>query len=186
MQFKTTRRPISVVAPELVRVSELWPGRRLPVMVAPEADGVDLAAWLCASRGEVDALMTRHGGLLFRGFDVRTAADFSQVVESYSTDLLEYTERSTPRSKVGSFLYTSTEYPADQTIPLHNENSYAHTWPQHIWFFCERAADAGGETSIGGSREVFRLLDAGLRERLTERQVTYVRNYRTGLGLSWQ
>ena len=186
MRFTAARRPISVVEPDLVRISELWPHRRLPVQVTPEVEGVDLAEWLSVCAADIEPLLVQHGGVLFRGFDVRTGVDFARVVRSFSTELIEYKERSTPRSAVGSFVYTSTEYPADQAIPLHNENSYSHTWPQQIWFFCERAAEAGGETSIADSREVFRLLDAGLRERFSDRRVSYVRNYSASLGLSWQ
>jgi alpha-ketoglutarate-dependent taurine dioxygenase len=186
MFSKTARHPIRVDDPGSVRVSEIWPGRRLPVQVSPEFDGVDLAQWLCERRSAIEDLMRRHGGLLFRGFDVRMPDDFQRAVKSYSIELVEYTERSTPRSRVGSFLYTSTEYPADQVIPLHNENAYSHTWPQHIWFFCERCADSGGETSIADSREVYQILDSGLRKRFEQRGIRYVRNYSPGLGLGWQ
>lgn len=186
MNFTTTRRPIEITDPELVRVSAIWPKRHLPVLILPEVDGVDLAVWIAAHRPQVDTIVARHGGVLFRGFDVRSAADFAQVVSSFSTELIDYTERSTPRSKVSAFLYTSTEYPADQVIPLHNENSYSHTWPLNIWFFCEQPAVAGGETSIADSRDVFALLDAGLRDRFLQRGVAYVRNYSASLGLSWQ
>ena len=49
-----TPRPISVVKPELVRISEIWPQRRLPVLVEPEVGGVNLAGWLSAHGAEVD------------------------------------------------------------------------------------------------------------------------------------
>lgn len=186
MRLSASRHPINVVDPDLVHIAELWPGRRLPMLVTPHFEGVDLAGWLAEHRAEVELIVLRFGGLLFRGFDVRTAADFTKVVNSFSTEPIEYTERSTPRSQVSSFVYTSTEYPADQVIPLHNENSYSHTWPEHLWFFCERSADSGGETSIADSREVFRLIDPAVRDRFIDRRITYVRNYAPSLGLSWQ
>ncbi len=186
MRFQAPRRPVNVVDPDLVRISELWPNRRLPVLVTPQVEGVDLPGWLILHSDEVDLLLHGHGGVLFRGFDVRTAADFASVVTSFSTELVQYTERSTPRSEVGSFVYTSTEYPADQVIPLHNENSYSHTWPQHLWFFCERRAESGGETSIADSREVFHRIDPEIRQRFVDRKITYIRNYAPSLGLTWQ
>lgn len=186
MYLKPTRRPISAADADLVRVSALRPDRQLPALVIPEFDGVDLAAWMTGERARIEDLMLRHGGLLFRGFGVRTPAVFQQVVSAFCPETIEYTERSTPRTKVSDFLYTSTEYPPDQTIPLHNENSYSHTWPRYIWFFCERAAERGGETSIADSRHVFQLLDPALRQRFAQRKVTYVRNYSPHLGLSWQ
>lgn len=50
-----------------------------------------------------------------------------------SGDLLEYRERSSPRTHVEHNIYTSTEYPAHHPIFLHNENSYAHTWPLNLF-----------------------------------------------------
>lgn len=64
---------------------------------------------------------------------------------------LEYTYRLTPRTKLGGKIYTATEYPADQFIPLHNENAYAETWTQKIMFFCVIQEKTGGETPIADS-----------------------------------
>lgn len=186
MYLGTRRRPLDVAAPVRVRVSDLWPGRDLPALVAAESGRVDLPDWLAAHRDEVETQLRRRGGLLLRGFDVRGAEDFRRAATAFSGALLEYKERSTPRSQVAAYLYTSTEYPADQVIPLHNENSYSHTWPRHIWFFCETCAERGGETSIADSREVFRRLDPALRDRFARRGVMYVRSYGPNLGLSWQ
>jgi alpha-ketoglutarate-dependent taurine dioxygenase len=186
MYLGTRRRPLDVAAPVLATVSDQWPRRNLPALVTVQAEGVDLPAWLAANRAEAEALVLRRGGLLLRGFDVRGAEDFRRAALAFSGALLEYKERSTPRSQVADYLYTSTEYPADQVIPLHNENSYSHTWPRHVWFFCETCAERGGETSIADSREVFRRLDPGLRERFGRRGVMSVRSYGPSLGLSWQ
>jgi hypothetical protein len=110
---------------------------------------------------------------------------FESVATSLTPELLDYTERSTPRTKVSGKIYTSTNYPADQPIQLHNENSYSHVWPMKIWFCCLEPG-VNGETPIADSREVFNLLDPGLREEFIRRQVRYLRNYRAGLGLTWE
>jgi len=52
---------------------------------------------------------------------VNGAAEFEQFIQAISGELIEYSYRSTPRSQVSGNIYTSTEYPADQSIPLHNE-----------------------------------------------------------------
>lgn len=53
-----------------------------------------------------------------------------------------------PRTKVGGNLYTSTEYPPEFTISMHNEMSYAHRWPARLVFFCEIAPAGGGATPM--------------------------------------
>jgi alpha-ketoglutarate-dependent taurine dioxygenase len=97
-----------------------------------------------------------------------------------------YDERSTPRREVEGKVYTSTEYPADQHIPMHNELSYASHWPQKIWFFCLEPPEEGGATPIADSRLVYRSIAPVVRQRFAEKGVMYVRNFGHGLGLSWQ
>ena len=60
--------------------------------------------------------------------------------QGFGHELLAYEFGSTPRSAVQSGVYTSTEYPAHQHIPLHNEQAYTREWPMRIWFHCVTAA----------------------------------------------
>ena len=96
--------------------------------------------------------------------------------------------RSAPRRarKWAARIYTSTEYPAHQHIALHNEFSYAYTWPLRIAFFALKPADEGGETPIADSRKVYASVAPDVRGRFAARGVMYVRNYGTGVDLSWQ
>lgn len=105
---------------------------------------------------------------------------------SFGDPLLSYEFGSTPRSKVEQGVYTSTEYPAHQWIPLHNEQAYTRQWPMRIWFYCQTAASEGGETPIADSREVYRRLDPAIRQRFINKELMYVRNYGNGLDVPWQ
>jgi len=107
-------------------------------------------------------------------------------MQEVTTNLLEYTYRSSPRTQVKGNIYTSTEYPADQSIPFHNEMSYTRTWPLKIAFCALQVSTTGGETPISDSRRVYQLLDPAIRERFERLGVMYVRNYSPGLDLPWQ
>jgi alpha-ketoglutarate-dependent taurine dioxygenase len=155
------------------------------IIPAPDS-APDLTAYLDAHRESVNEMLCGAGAVLFRGFAVRTPADFQAAVRSSSQTLLSYTYRSTPRTEEISGVYTSTEYPPAEEIPLHNENSYARAWPPLIWFFCQQPAAAGGATPIADSREVTSRLDPALVRRFAELGVMYVRNYRKGADLPWQ
>jgi len=170
----------------LIKTEYLHPGRTLPLVVQPAVDGLNLVAWAASNREFIEKHLLRYGGILFRNFNGQSIAEFEQFTRTISGDLLEYTYRSTPRTRVEGRIYTSTEYPADQAIPLHNENAYASTWPMKIWFFSVAVAQKGGETPIADSRKVFARIDPAIRKRFGEKKVMYVRNYRTGLDLSWQ
>jgi alpha-ketoglutarate-dependent taurine dioxygenase len=171
---------------QLVRIGQLSPGQDLPLLVEAAAKSADLREWRSANAALIDEALRTRGGVLFRGFTVAGPDEFARFVQDISPELLEYKERSTPRTEVGGRIYTSTEYPADQEIALHNEFSYSYTWPMRIAFYCESAPSEGGETPIADSRRVLALLDHAVRDRFVDRQVMYVRNYGTGIDLSWQ
>ncbi|MBI6853245.1 TauD/TfdA family dioxygenase [Pseudomonas cichorii] len=134
----------------------------------------------------VEAELPRAGGVLFRGFAFEGEADFEAFACSFGHELLTYDYASTPRTKLNNRVYTSTEYPAHQVIPLHNEQSYSLNWPMKIWFHCVQASQVGGETPIADSREVYRQLDPVIRQRFADKRLMYVRNYGNGLDLPWQ
>lgn len=153
---------------ELVSVSHRW--HSVISVVAPTAPSVDLVHWVGTNRSRVEALLGERGAVLFRGFPVSDAEDFHAVVKSWSPELLNYTYGSTPRSRADvAGVYTSTEYPADQTIPQHNEMAYARIWPTHLWFYCHRAAVAGGATPLADSRRVAARLDRSLLDEFARR-----------------
>jgi alpha-ketoglutarate-dependent taurine dioxygenase len=164
--------------------SYLAPDTRLPVVVSP-TEKHSLAEY-----GDVvEHMVSRHlltvGGLLFRGFPIESTADFETLVKMITPDLASYEFGSTPRSQVHNQIYTSTEYPPHQHIPLHNEQAYTTEWPMKIWFYCAQASPEGGYTPIADSREVYRHIPIHIRERFIEKGVMYVRNYGNGLDVPW-
>lgn len=179
------RRAISISKDNLVKSAFLHPDEKPPLVIEATIDGVNPASWIASHREQLEAQLMVHGGLLFRNFALQGAESFEAFIKAMTEELLEYSYQSTPRSAVGGQIYTSTEYPAAQTIPLHNEMAYAHTWPMKIWFYCLTAAEQGGETPIADSRQVFARIDPKIRERFIEKKVMYVRNYGEGLDLSW-
>lgn len=177
------RQAVNFASDQLVRIDET---STLPLVIEPATAGVRLVAWAENNREFLQSKLLKHGAVLFRGFTTKTAEEFEHLIETICGKALEYTYRSTPRTEVSGRIYTSTEYPADQTIPLHNEMAYTLTWPGKIFFFCCQPADKGGETPIADSRQVYRRIDSKVREKFIEKGVLYVRNYGGGLDLRWQ
>ncbi|MFJ9887216.1 TauD/TfdA family dioxygenase [Streptomyces sp. NPDC091287] len=160
-------------------------GSRL-VRVTPRHDG-DHRAWFNRNAGALRAAMYEDAAVMVKGSGLVEQAELALIAEEIGGNTLEYNERSTPRSRVTGKVYTSTEYPADQSIPQHNESAYSENWPHNLFFFCALAAQTGGETPVADSETVLRRLPADLVRRFEEKGgVTYTRTYRTGMGLSWQ
>lgn len=160
-------------------------GTLLP-MVSASARDHDPHAWLLAHRDELRRLVLRHGALRISGAGPTSTEHLSDVAAVLGGSALRYTERSTPRSQVAATVYTSTDYPADQRIPQHNESSYSTRWPDHLFFLAALKATSGGQTPVADSRAVLDELPPELVARFADLGVRYTRAYHDGVGLSWR
>nr|QEO74634.1 condensation domain-containing protein [uncultured bacterium] len=159
-------------------------GRSEPLLLEAKIAGLGLAEWCIANRLHLRADMTRHGAVLLRGFAVDLDA-FEASLRTIAGPLVEYTLASTPRRVVRGRIYTSTEYPADQAIPLHSEMAYTNSWPLTIAFLCDQPAAGGGQTPLADTRRVLRAIEGPLRRCFEERGVLYERNFHPHLDLPW-
>jgi alpha-ketoglutarate-dependent taurine dioxygenase len=123
---------------------------------------------------------------LFRGFTGGSQDDFEGFLEAISLKRMHYLEGATPRTDLGNQIYTSTEFPPEHAIALHNELSYSQVWPMRISFFCVTPPEEGGETPIADMRKVLKRIDPKIRQQFDERGWMLVRNYGDGLSLPWQ
>lgn len=147
---------------------------------------LDVFEWAFQNKQMIEEEILKYGGILLRGFDIFSISEFNRFVQVLSPNLLDYVYRSTPRTRLGGKIYPATEYPADRSIPQHNENSYSLSWPQKIFFFSVIVASEGGETPIADSRSVYEKIDKQIRDTFEKKGVLYIRNYRPGMDLSWQ
>jgi alpha-ketoglutarate-dependent taurine dioxygenase len=173
---------------EHVFAEPMFQDNPLPQLIRPASTDVSLLDWAKANTDFVDAQLKQFGALLFRGFKVSSVEMFQKFAEICSLDgLVEYSYfRSSPRTKVSGNVYTSTEYPADRSIPPHNEMSYTRTWPKKIWFYCAKPAAQGGATPIADSAKVFQRISPQVREKFMKYGVMYIRNYHEGIDLPYQ
>lgn len=154
--------------------------------ISPKHTNTQLRGYIDSEKDQIQQVLLNKGAILFRGFEVGGPESFSTIARQLSPNLLEYNERSTPRSEVKDQVYTSTEYPSEFSIPMHNENSYAASWPMKVWFCCQIKASYGGETPIADSRRVYEKMSPKIKHKFIDKNVMYVRNYDGKLDLSWE
>lgn len=144
--------------------------------------------WYKLNAGAIDRELTETGAILFRGLPITSLEVFSEIVGSISDKFLRYVDGFSPRTKLTSNVYTSTEYDADFYITLHSELSYSAKWPSRIFFSCIIPAETGGETPIADCRRIVREMRPELLEELERKGVRYIRNLHGGggVGPSWQ
>ncbi len=158
----------------------------IPLVIEAQQDRIDLLSWSLNHRDLINNHLRKEGAILFRGFEIGNVDKFETFMTSLFGRLIDYSYGSTPRSKLDGKVYTSTEYPPEQSIPLHNEMSYTSNYPFNIAFYCVKAAEQGGATPIANSRKIFEKIDPKIRDKFQEKGVMYVRNYSDKLDLPWQ
>lgn len=167
-------------------------GLTRPFVIHAAADRSPEAAIAVATRQReaLSALLLKAGALLFRGFDLRTTAEFGGFVNAFSGGVARfgYVGGASPRRALDGGVYSSTEYPPSIELSLHNELSYVDAHPRHLYFFCLTAAEHGGATTLGDSRRILAGMDRRVLDIFRAKGVRYVRNLSpdAGSGYSWQ
>src|SRR5262245_41977059 len=123
------RRPLALSQESLVHVESMAVTGGALLVIRPASLGIALDVWAARRREYLETELQKYGAILFRDFGLDSSADFERALKGVVGELLEYRERSSPRRQVLDRIYTSTDYPADQRIFFHNENSYQNRWP---------------------------------------------------------
>ncbi|MEV0116655.1 TauD/TfdA family dioxygenase [Streptomyces sp. NPDC050844] len=161
-----------------------------PHVVTPDTVGVPAtheglleATGDTAKTGE---LLLANKALVFRGFGT-SKEQVDSALDLLLPNRLAYVHGNSPRTKVGSNVYTSTEYPAEFTISMHNELSYARRWPSRLAFYCERQPATGGATPVVDGTLWLSSLDEEVRAAFGQ-GIRYTQNLHSGSGFgrSWQ
>jgi amino acid adenylation domain-containing protein len=178
-------KAVSLTAEQLIKTDYLQSGQNFPLVIQPNTTETDLISWVENNREYLETELLKHGAILFRDFQIKSASEFENFAQTICPNLFaEYGDL--PRTGEGGKVYGSTPYPADKAILFHNESSHLHCFPLKIWFYCVQPAAGGGETPIVDCRKAYQVLSPQLREKLATKQLMYVRNFAEGLDVSWQ
>lgn len=179
-----------ITQPEIAGHELVHEGTTVPVITPSGGQDRldDLLEYLASHRVGIKAQLLRTGAVLFRGFAVRSNEDFQQVRDRFAQGAqFSYRDGNSPRTKMAAGIYTSTEYPREYRITLHNEMSYASKWPAHLLFYCHIPATEGGETPLNDCRALLHRLDPQMVDSFRRHGVRYTRylNGAGGIGKSW-
>ena len=136
--------------------------------------------------GELDrelviALLEESGAVLLRGF-ASDDDDFVRFTGSITRDFSTYRGggfRWGPLDRQSvdgnSTVMTVTGSGQGWPIPLHGEMYYLKQRPTLLWFYCRRASEHGGETTLCDGEAALDALPATTRDWLRSRNIKYVR-----------
>jgi alpha-ketoglutarate-dependent taurine dioxygenase len=147
--------------------------------------------WAKDNSEEIQALASKIGVVLIRGFEIQTADEFRAMCHAIEPELKNYRGGDSPRTNVTDQVYTSTEYDPSLEVFLHNELSYAGWSPRLVFFGCLLPALRGGETPIADGRQIYKAMPLEILNNFESRGIAYLQhlwdeNGKAGIGKSWQ
>jgi hypothetical protein len=153
-----------------------------------DADHEGFKEWYKQSEEEFKAILAMKGAILVKGLGIDSVSAFENMLTAFPHPLLDYVDGNSPRKKLSSKVYTSTEYDSSKPITLHNELSYSSSYPRKIYFCCIKPSVSGGETPIADGRVVVTKMDQAVVKKIKKHGVKYIRNLHggDGFGPSWQ
>jgi len=123
----------------------------------------DITQTIRNEREWIEQQLMEHSALLFRGFPLRSAADFRSFVEAFGWEEQPYVGFA-PRTKVDDRVYTANEGPLHEPLGFHHEMSLMKEWPSKLFFFCETAPPEGGQTAIVLSQSITQRMENRMPE----------------------
>jgi alpha-ketoglutarate-dependent taurine dioxygenase len=154
----------------------------VPTVLA-ETNG-DIPAWVTAHRDSLRAAATEHGAVLVRGLGLNDRAYVAALFEYLATELMAEREAFAPRPIHAEGVYASTEWPANQQMCMHHEQSYTLQFPGLMFFACMTAPTDGGATTVADATAVLRALPTELAERFAREGWILARTYNEEIGAS--
>lgn len=158
-----------------------------PLVVSPKkyTSNFCLRAFLSHNKDWVDSKILEYGAVLFRGFDIDSAAEVEADIRALEPNLNNEYRGTSPRiTQAGSdFVFSAAEVPSHFPIAQHLEMSFLPAPPRRLFFSALQAPTGrvGGATALTDFRKVFRDVPVTLRDKLAQKKLRYSRtNHKKG------
>lgn len=177
MTISLPPRVQSITVPE----QKLYNGKPFPLILSPVSpfeNKADFLAWIKESTEILKSLLLEYGAIAFRGFDIPSANEFSEMLESINLEPFPYIGGAAPRTLVVGNVQTANEAPPSEKIPFHHEMAQVPSYPRNIFFYCLTPAKTGGQTPLVSSAVVasrLRESNPKFMKDLDEKGVVYTR-----------
>ncbi|KAI3467150.1 hypothetical protein Pfo_023813 [Paulownia fortunei] len=143
---------------------KLVDGETMPLVLQPQADGKNdielLLEALKQNKDWFEEMIIKNSAVLLRGFDVKNAVEFNDIVEVFGWDDIRYVGPA-PRTHIYKRIWTANEGPLSEFIYYHHEMVLIKEFPKKVILFCEVPPPEGGETPFVPS---FRVTERMLEE----------------------
>ncbi|EEF38002.1 clavaminate synthase-like protein At3g21360 [Ricinus communis] len=132
-------------------------GETMPLVLQPsEPDKNGLESLVLALKTNKDwfeQMIIKNSAVLLRGFDVKKAEDFNDIIEAFDWDDIRYVGPA-PRTHIYKRVWTANEGPLSEFIYYHHEMVLIKESPLKVVLFCEIPPPEGGQTPFVPSFKV--------------------------------
>ena len=114
-------------------------------------------------------IFKENGVIIFRNFNLNkeNIIKFTDLFTSkYANDALRRTTR------LGNKNIHNVD-PGIKEMPLHSEASYSPSWPEIIWFYCNKAPLNSGNTTICDGQRIYKNFRSEIKKFFLENQIIY-------------
>ncbi len=115
------------------------------------------------------SLFEKYGVLLFRDFK-NIENNILQFTDKFTSTYANDAQRR--EKKMNSDKIHGVD-PGNLEMPMHSEASYSPSWPDIIWFFCKKAPQQSGKTTVSDGIEIFKNLSLKSKNFFMKNQILY-------------
>ena len=136
-------------SPELLSLpnQQEYDGKKFPLALRSEVGDIKQARiWIAENAGQIERQAATHGAVLLRGLPLATPEDFGVAVTAFGLANFAYEDSlsNAVRKVYSQRVFSANEAPPETTIFLHHEMAQTPIYPSKLFFFCQKAAEAGG------------------------------------------
>ncbi|TJZ54670.1 TauD/TfdA family dioxygenase [Streptomyces piniterrae] len=154
---------------------------RIPVLRLPDPGAPAIADL----PGEgIRALVARHGAILIRGLGLASPADLASAARALGVAGMAECEGFTSRLAHPDHVYSASDWPSEDQLCMHHEQSYAAVVPSIALFGCLVAPESGGTAAVADGERMMELLPEELVERFERDGWELARSY-LEFGFTW-
>ncbi|KAF9626083.1 hypothetical protein IFM89_030751 [Coptis chinensis] len=139
-------------------------GETMPLVLQPnepELGNIDNLLMILEKKREwFEQMLIKNSAILLRGFNVKNAEEFNDIVEAFGWDDIRYVGPA-PRTHIYKRIWTANEGPLSEFIYYHHEMVLFKDHPKKVILFCEVPPPEGGQTPFVPS---FRVTERMLEE----------------------
>ena len=121
------------------------------------------------NKKKIVSIFKKKGVIIFKGFKINKSnvTKFTDIfTKQYANDAIRRNNRFKDKN-------LHDVDPGNYEMPLHSEASYSTSWPEIVWFYCNKAPKKSGQTTLCDGRAIYKNFNLDLKNFFLKNQILY-------------